>query len=100
MTTHQDKQEDNEESIESIVAEIRRSSIENKDGMVSIDSKDSDTKTVADDSKDESSGRLAKGMATGNLTPRRGRSALASLKPSPANVHGRGHGDRVTRGQI
>jgi len=94
-----DKQDENDESIENIAAEIRRSSIENEERRPSVESKDSDVEAVVDDMEEESPGRLGKAQAKESLTPRRGRSAVSSLQPSPASVRGRGRGGRVTRGQ-
>merc|ERR1719508_251781 len=90
-----EKLEDNDESIENIAAEIRRSSIENDERRASIESKESDVETVPEDLEGDSPGRIGRGRGT---TPRRGRSA-ASLQPSPPTVRGRGRGGRVTRGQ-
>ena len=82
-----DKQDENDESIENIAAEIRRSSIENEERRRSVESKDSDVEAVVDDMEEESPGRLGKALAEESLTPRRGRSAVSSLQPSPAVQH-------------
>ena len=94
-----EKQEDNDESIENIAAEIRRSSIENDERRASIESKESDVETVPEDLEEESPSRIGRGRGRGGSTPRRGRSA-ASIQPSPPSARGRGRGGRVTRGQV
>jgi len=93
-----EKQEDNDESIENIAAEIRRSSIENDERRTSIESKESDVETVPDDLEEESPSRIGRGRGRGVSTPRRGRSA-APIQPSPPSARGRSRGGRVTRGQ-
>ena len=94
-----DKQDENDESIENIAAEVRRSSIENEERRPSVESKDSDVEVVVDDMEEESPGRLGKPTAKESLTPSRGRSAVSSLQPSPASVREGGRGERVTQGQ-